>query len=335
MKNKKSKYLIFTIIVLLVVAAAVIGIKEFAEKPPKLNICTFSNGTGYASDYPDDTVRTEDRLYNYEYKNGIHTEEIYSRKAVYGSYHISPDGTQFYYTSNQSDTFGIWRLNIEKQTEEKVFDKPVNDIFFVGDTLYATGLSFKAENEIPIYYSADGDNWELLSTIGEEKADDLLVSDMAEYDGKLYAATAYALYSSEDNGKTWKTFFNQREVVSNLMCMNGKMYFTSHEKGGFRVNDKGQSFNMLDFEIDGKSSREFWPMGSLVEAGDSLWAGTATEDMSANSYAFVWNCKSERLQGYIKIRDSESLIGVIGEQIYLYSSLSGDIRVVEYEPLAY
>lgn len=330
MKSTKSKW-ISAIAIVIIMAAAVIGIAHENRELPEFYIRSFSDGTGYASGIdPAAQELQKDVLWKYDCKGEFQIEKVYRKEPLLGNYYISPDNKEIYYAGFNEVESGIWKIDIENQTEQKVFDKPVMNVLFVGDTLYASGLAADVEEDVLLYSSATGEDWKLCGTLGEEKADDMMVTAMAEFDGKLYAATAYALYSSEDEGKTWKPIYKEQEITSSLLCMNDKMYFTTAEKGGFRVLSEGGTFLTLDFEIDGKPASRFWPDSDLEKAGDSLWAVTATEDKSTDKWAFVWNSETESLEGSVQIESDEILMGAVDEELYLYDVKKRDVRTVEY-----
>lgn len=330
MKSTKSKW-ISAIVVVIIMAAVIIGITDENGEFSELYIRSFSNGTGYASSIdPAAQELQKDVLWKYDCEGEFQIEKVYRKEPLQGNYYISPDNKEIYYAGFNEVESGIWKIDIENQTEQKVFDKPVMNVLFVGDTLYASSLETQDSEDVKLYSSTTGEDWELCGTLGEEKADDMMVTAMAKFDGRLYAATAYALYSSEDEGKTWKPIYKEQEITSSLLYMNDKMYFTIAEKGGFRMLGEGGTFLTLDFEIDGKPASRFWPDSDLEKVGDSLWAATATEDKSTDKWAFVWNSETEKLEGSVQIESDEVLMGAVDGELYLYDVKKRDFRTVEY-----
>lgn len=244
--------------------------------------------------------------------------------SVVGNYFVSADGEQFYFADYSEKNGGIWRLDIENQTKEKVLTEPITNILFLEDGMYASGLALHAEDSVPLYYSDTGAEWKLIGSAGDVSGDDWAVTAMCRYDEKLYAATGYSVYMSTDEGLTWKKVFQPQEVVGNFIIMNSKMYFPSYEKGGFCVVDGENSYKKLSFELNGNSSMDFWASDIFVSDEDGLVAGTATGNEPAEMWVFVWNDETQSLEGSMQIEDTEKLIGIIGKTIYLYNYKTGE-----------
>lgn len=293
------------------------------EEKPKLKILSFIDEAGYATDW-EATEEWGCCLYQYDCRQKFTVKKLFCMDSVTGDYFVSTDGEQFYFADCSQKNGGIWKLDIENQTKEKVLIEPITNIFFLENGIYATGHALHAEDCVPIYYSATGKEWNMIGSIGEEDMDDLSVTAMCRYDEKLYAATGYALYMSADEGVTWKKVFQPQEVVGDFVILNDKMYFPSYEKGGFCVMEGENSYKKFSFELNGNSSMNFWASDAFVSDKDCLVAGTATENESAEMWVFVWNDETQSLEGSMQIEDTEKLIGITGNTIYLYNYKTGE-----------
>lgn len=314
--------------------------EEVAALRKGLEFVSFGRDKSYAQ-YTDENT-SEKTLY--EILGNTKQKEITKIKNTTGDYCIFNSGSDIYYAALGSTRFdarveaGIWKYDKNDSKLKKVFSKPVDNIFLIRGTYYASGyvsgLSDNSSVKVPIYISKNGTDWEQFSSVENNWASDNTVSGIYGYPSdpnKLLVSTYNGLYISNDNGAKWEKIYNKFEITSGTINSNtGKYYFLTDENKGVHIFD-GKNMLKVQAEIgtDIILNGLYTPIGELISDGDGGFFFAARScNVNPDVSGPAVFCLSE--DGKVSVKEKlpdekANLVGCLDGKIYAYTYLSGKL----------
>lgn len=323
----KGKYIIVIILAITAIIFGGILVMNYKKERPlrsNLEFRYFDEQLSYAR------FNSVDGVDNILYKitDLKSSKEIFNFKNSPGNYFISNKKNIIYFASAGSDNNekGIWLINEDKHTKEKVFDEPIQNVFFANDRYFAAGIAYHADESVPIYASDNGRDWEHKGDVGTNLADDWTVIDLIiDRDNKMIVATDYGIYMSSDEGKTWENVFHNGNILSKLVpSINGNIIFLTYEADGFHTYN-GKQVLTISPKSD-SSLTKFWPISDLKYSKDlDVYCTIAAEKDTAKEYLLFFNDTKGLIKEYPLKTDAMDLIGIKDKDCYLYNKTTGEI----------
>lgn len=323
--SKKMKIIIGIVVLAVIIAGIAAGVLYYKSKqnPSGLEFLSFNKKEVYAQIISE----KESRLYYAEDVEKDTIRCVYEFQGGMGNYFA--EGEDVYFVSKGDDGLepGIWKLNLEEEKAQKVFDQPVTRMFFAGEQYYALGAVQKGKDEIIIYRQAADGGWENIGGLDTKGAEGFEVVDMAVFQNCLLAAASSGLYSLEDGENTWKTVYEGTGIMEGLVEAGNKLYFTTDQIGGFNSYDGTMIMTEQASSIKSLDVYSCWPKAKPVLCQeDNVCIYPAVNTSGAARILLTYDLFEHKFTNSTALAEGEVLIGTSKEGLYFYNTESGKVN---------